>query len=126
MKDTRVEPPESHREVVVLRNVWAEQGETPILEDVSLTVEKGDFLGVIGPNGGGKSTLLKVILGLVKPVRGDVRVWGRPPEDSAHLIGYVPQHSLFDPDFPITVQDVVLMGRLSRPRLLRGNGQREC
>lgn len=115
----RREKPDSRNDVVALDHVWAEQGDVPILEDVSLTVQRGDFLGVIGPNGGGKSTLLRVILGLVEPVRGEIKVLGKKPEDSAHLIGYVPQHSLFDPDFPIAVQDVVLMGRLSRPRLLR-------
>ena len=119
MRTARKQPLDGYYEVVALRNVWVEQGDMPILEDISLTIKKGDFLGVIGPNGGGKSTLLKVILGLVEPVQGEVKVWGKPPEESAHLIGYVPQHSLFDPDFPITVEDVVLMGRLSRHRLLR-------
>jgi len=104
---------------VVLRDVWAEQGEVPILQAISLTVERGDLLGIIGPNGGGKSTLLKVILGLVKPVRGHVAVWGEPPEESSDRIGYVPQRSLFDRDFPITVLEVVRMGLLSRSRLLR-------
>ncbi len=105
--------------VVSLRNVWAQQGDVPILEGVSLTVERGDFLGIIGPNGGGKSTLLKVVLGMVKPVKGEVTVWSKPPDESRHLIGYVPQQSFFDKDFHITVLDVVLMGLLSRSRLLQ-------
>lgn len=113
------------QDAVVLRHVWAEQEELPILEDVSLTVERGDFLGIIGPNGGGKSTLLRVILGLVKPVSGDVTVFGGPPQESSHRVGYVPQRSLFDKDFPITVVDVVRMGLLSRSRMLRPFKQRD-
>ena len=80
------------------------------LRDVSLTVDEGDFLGIIGPNGGGKTTLLKVILGLVKPLMGEVEVLGTSPEKARHRIGYVPQVTDFDRDFPICVHDVVRMG----------------
>ena len=91
-----------------------------ILEDVTLTVREGDFLGVVGPNGSGKTTLLKIILGLIHPSRGTVRVFGQPPEAARHLIGYVPQHADLDASFPISVMDVVLIGRLGKaPRLGR-------
>ena len=91
-----------------------------ILEDVTLTVRKGDFLGVVGPNGSGKTTLLKIILGLIHPLRGKVRVFGQLPERARHLIGYVPQHADLDSSFPISVMDVVLIGRLGKaPRLGR-------
>lgn len=83
----------------------------PVLENVNLTVEKYDFLAMIGPNGGGKTTLLKVILGLLKPWNGRVSVFGRTPEDSTHEMGYVPQ-LIPGKSFPVTVMDVVLMGRL--------------
>jgi zinc transport system ATP-binding protein len=73
-------------------------------------VEKGDFLGIIGPNGGGKTTLFKVILGLVQPSRGRILVMGQPPRKLHSAIGYVPQYNLFDRDFPINVMDTVLMG----------------
>lgn len=89
-----------------------------ILEDVVLTVKEGDFLGVVGPNGSGKSTLLKIILGLIHPLRGRVRVFGQSPERARHLIGYVPQHADLDASFPISVTDVVLIGRLGRAPLL--------
>lgn len=88
----------------------------PVLEDVSLTVDRGDTLAILGPNGGGKTTLLKVILGLLAPDRGRVRVFGEPPSRARGRIGYVPQHVSFDPEFPIRVLDVVLMGRLASRR----------
>jgi len=89
-----------------------------ILEDVSLSVQKGDFLGVVGPNGAGKTTLVKIILGLLKPDRGVVRVLSRSPEEASSLVGYVPQHTHFDRHFPICVEDLVRMGRLHKaPRI---------
>ena len=86
----------------------------PVLEDVTLRVEADDFLGVIGPNGGGKTTLLKLILGLVQPQRGRVRVLGSAPRRVRPQIGYVPQEAWIDLAAPATVLDVVLMGRLGR------------
>jgi len=91
-----------------------------ILEDISLTVKEGDFLGVVGPNGSGKSTLLKIILGLIHPLSGTVRVFGQPPEGARHLTGYVPQHADLDSSFPISVKDVVLIGRLGKAPCLGG------
>lgn len=106
-------------EVVRLTNVWAHYDSEPVLEEVSLTIRHRDFLGIIGPNGGGKTTLLKVILGLMRPTRGEVKVLGDNPVRSRHLVGYVPQHGLFDQDFPISAWDVVLMGRLRRAGLFK-------
>ncbi|NVL89448.1 MAG: ABC transporter ATP-binding protein [Desulfobacterales bacterium] len=91
-----------------------------ILKDITLAVKEGDFLGVVGPNGSGKSTLLKIILGLIHPLRGMVRVFGQPPEHARHLIGYVPQHADLDYSFPISVRDVVLIGRLGKAPCLGG------
>ncbi|MEY6432608.1 ABC transporter ATP-binding protein [Thioalkalicoccus limnaeus] len=91
-------------------------GGEPVLEDVDLTVTAGEFLGLVGPNAGGKSTLLKLILGLLEPQTGRIRVLGRPPRHASTLIGYVPQYPAFARDFPIQVQDVVLMGRLGLGR----------
>ena len=107
------------QEVLRLENVSVSYGEHIVLEDINLTVEEHDFLGIIGPNGGGKSTLLKVILGLVKPYRGVVTVLGDAPEKSRSLIGYVPQTSRYDHDFPVSVRDVVMMGRYGRAGLLK-------
>jgi zinc transport system ATP-binding protein len=87
-----------------------------ILENVNLTVREGDFIAMIGPNGGGKTTLLKLILGLLKPEQGEVRVMGRQPERVSHQIGYVPQDVNINRRFPITALDVVLMGKLAPGR----------
>jgi len=106
-------------ELVRLEDVWAHYDGTPVLEGINLSIEREDFLGIIGPNGGGKTTLLKVILGLITPSYGKVSVLGKPPEKSRNNIGYIPQHNLFDRDFPINVWDVVLMGRYGKVGLLR-------
>jgi zinc transport system ATP-binding protein len=84
----------------------------PVLENVNLSIEQGQFLSIIGPNGGGKTTLLKLILGLLKPDIGEIKVFGKTPEHVRHRVGYIPQFQFYDPQFPVTVVDVVLMGRL--------------
>ena len=112
-------------EVIKLEKVWVRYGELTVLEDVSLTVYRGDFLGIIGPNGGGKTTLLKVILGLIKPSRGKVTVLGGLPESKRGLIGYVPQITQFDRNFPASVLDVVLMGRLGRDKMFKRYDERD-
>jgi len=88
-----------------------------VLEEVFLEVEEGDFLGLIGPNGGGKTTLLKAILGLIKPSRGRVLVFGMKPEAARTRVGYLPQKSLFDQKFPVSSVEVVMMGRYGRKGL---------
>ncbi len=112
-------------EIVRLDDVWVHYDSTPILEGINLSIKSKDFLGIIGPNGGGKTTLLKVILGLIKPGRGRVSVMGQPPERGRKFIGYISQYNLFDHDFPISVFDVVLMGRYGRSGLLRGYGDED-
>ncbi len=84
---------------------------SPVIHNIDLTVPKSDFLAVIGPNGGGKTTLLKVILGLLTPWEGSAVVLGGSPQKTRCEIGYVPQ-LIPEKSFPITVMDVVLMGRL--------------
>ncbi|MDK2957376.1 MAG: zinc transport system ATP-binding protein [Desulfovibrionales bacterium] len=102
--------------VVELSHVgFAYDGE-PVLEDVSLRMGKGEFVAVIGPNGGGKTTLLKIVLGLLTPQTGTVKVFGRPPAEVRRRIGYAPQHSEGPSDFPVSVLDVVLMGFLGTGR----------
>ena len=83
-----------------------------VLKNVDLTVNKGEFLALIGPNGGGKTTLLRILLGLLQPHRGTIKVFGRPPRDISHRIGYVPQDVQLNRNFPVSAIDVVLMGRL--------------
>lgn len=87
-----------------------------VLEKVNLDVYEGDFIAMIGPNGGGKTTLLKLMLGLLKPIQGSVRVLGQTPRQVSHQIGYVPQDVNINRRFPITALDVVLMGKLAPGR----------
>lgn len=87
-----------------------------VLDDVNLVVEENDFLGIIGPNGGGKSTLIKLITGLLKPEKGTIRLYGEPPSAARNVIGYVPQHFNFEANYPISVFDVVKMGRIGKDK----------
>ncbi|MCK4658470.1 MAG: ABC transporter ATP-binding protein [Phycisphaerae bacterium] len=88
----------------------------PVVEHVNLAIPERDFVCVIGPNGGGKTTLLKLVLGLIKPQQGSVEVLGHPAHYACRRIGYMPQHVQLDPQFPVSVMDVVLMGRLGKGR----------
>ena len=98
--------------IVEIRDVaFAYSGES-VLQDVNLDIRQGDFMAVIGPNGGGKTTLLKLMLGILKPDRGTVRIFGTQPREAASRIGYVPQDIHVNRGFPISVQDVVRMGRV--------------
>ncbi|WP_353570217.1 ABC transporter ATP-binding protein [Candidatus Albibeggiatoa sp. nov. BB20] len=101
---------------IQLENVSFAYDAPTILENISLNIETKEFLGIIGPNGGGKSTLLKIILGLLKPTQGHVNIFGKPPAKQRVHIGYVPQFAAFPRHFPISVQETVLMGRLGISR----------
>lgn len=92
-------------------------GEIIVLDQVDLVIHEKDFIGVIGPNGGGKTTLLKAILGLLTPMQGKIEFSPLMTNGKQHLIGYLPQINNIDRKFPITVYDVVRSGLLSRNRL---------
>jgi ABC-type Mn2+/Zn2+ transport system ATPase subunit len=99
---------------VRLEHVTAAYGHRVALADVDLDVRPGSLLAVIGPNGAGKSTLLKLIAGLIEPESGTIEVLGAPPRARAHDVAYVPQAEVVDWDFPVTVGEVVMMGRYAR------------
>lgn len=98
---------------IELKNISAGYNNDFVIENISCNVYDGDFFGIIGPNGGGKSTLLKIILGLLNPTKGNIKIYGKPPKIGRKNIGYVPQYSEYDKHYPISVWDVVLMGRRS-------------
>lgn len=87
---------------------------TEVLHNIELAIPEGSYTVVVGPNGGGKTTLLKLMLGLLHPVYGSVSVLGSSPETARQHVSYVPQSLQFDSQFPVTVGDVVLMGRVNR------------
>jgi len=107
---------DKHSPVIEVRGVTAGYDREVVLEAVDLEIHRGDFLAVIGPNGGGKTTLVKVILGLLKPWSGEVIYH---LERRRGKLGYVPQFSTFDRNFPMRVSEMVLMGKLGERGFFR-------
>jgi zinc transport system ATP-binding protein len=99
--------------VVETKDLFFTYNGSPVLEDVNLTIRENDFVAITGPNGGGKTTLLKLMLGLLQPDRGTIRVLGGQPKKKSRFIGYVPQNVNINSGFPIRVRDIVLMGKLT-------------
>jgi len=104
--------------LIELKNIHAGYNGEIIVKNASFGVRQNDFIGIIGPNGGGKTTLIKVILGLIKPRSGEVKYYYNA-EVSDQLIGYLPQVHIIDKKFPISVKDVVLSGYMNKNRLIR-------
>jgi len=96
---------------VEINHLSVKFNEQLVLKDINFSIEENDFVAIIGPNGGGKSTLLKVILGILPSDAGEVKVFGKEPKKARDLMGYLPQNLDFDHDFPINVFDIVLTGR---------------
>jgi zinc transport system ATP-binding protein len=114
------------RPVIDIRDLaFSFDGRNNVLEEVNVSVAPLDFASVIGPNGGGKTTLLKIILGLLEPDVGTVEVLGTTPVKARPAIGYMPQFATFDPVFPVRVADVVLMGRLGPTRAVGPFGHQD-
>ncbi len=109
-------PIDMEKNVIEISGLWFSYNGHTILHNIDLTVKEKEFMAVIGPNGGGKTTLLKLMLGLLKPDKGTIRILGSHPRKACHQIGYVPQEIGFDKRFPVTVFEVVLMGRLNPSR----------
>lgn len=109
----------NEEEALTIQQLNVNYGRTPVLWDISLTVPRGKLVGILGPNGAGKSTLIKAVLGLVKPLSGRVEFFGRPLKERPASVAYVPQRETVDWDFPITVRELVLMGRYGKLGLFR-------
>ncbi len=104
---------------IEVHNLTVTYNRRPVLWDIDFTLPAGQLIGVIGPNGSGKTTLLKSIMGLVQPSGGYVKIFDRPLGEARARISYVPQRESVDWDFPISVREVVQMGRYRRSNLLR-------
>ncbi|MFA6930564.1 MAG: metal ABC transporter ATP-binding protein [Lentisphaeria bacterium] len=100
--------------VIEVENVCFRYEQQEVLHNINLKIRQRDFAILVGPNGGGKTTLLRLILGLLEPRYGKIRVLGVSPQEARRHVGYVPQSLQFDAAFPATVQDIVLMGRVER------------
>jgi manganese/zinc/iron transport system ATP- binding protein len=109
-------------ELIRLRDVTLGYAGRTILKHVNFAVERGDFLGVMGPNGSGKTTLLKTLLGLIQPQEGRIELGG---DGAAPRFGYVPQRERLDPHFPLNALEVAVMGRFGRLGAMRRPGRRD-
>lgn len=98
--------------IIEIENLSFSYENQEILKDIFLTVEEYDFMAILGPNGGGKTTLLKLITGILKPTKGSIKVFGKSPKKVRKHIGYVPQYLSFDKHFPVSVLEVVMMAHL--------------
>ncbi len=99
-----------------------------VLKDINLSLDEGRFIGIVGPNGGGKTTLLRAILGLIKTASGEILIFGRPPEEvlkTGSMFGYLPQTLKIRQNFPVRVIDVVMMGRYGKIGRLRWPGKQD-
>lgn len=97
----------------------------PVLYGIDVEIPSGSFVGIVGPNGAGKSTLIKAMVGLLPATSGWVKIFGKPYRECCHRVGYVPQRESVDWDFPVSVMDVVLMGRYGRLRVAQRPTQRD-
>ncbi len=105
-----------------INNLTVKLNNREVLTNITMSLDEGRFLGIVGPNGGGKTTFLRVVLGLVKPASGEIRIFGKLPEEilkTGSIFGYLPQTFKVSPDFPVRVIDVVMMGRYGRAGMLR-------
>ena len=107
--------------LITLKNITAGYDNQTVLQNFNLTINEGDFIGIIGPNGGGKTTLLKIILGLLKPFSGEMIY----SVSRQNLFGYLPQNNRFDQRFPINVTEVVLSGLMSEKGLYKSYTRQE-
>ncbi len=110
------------KNIIEVKNISFSYGDVEVLKNITLDIHKGDYISLIGPNGGGKTTLLKIMLGLITPQIGEVKLFGKNINNFKDWskFGYVPQKAInFDPLFPVTVREVVAMGRYGKKGLLK-------
>ncbi len=107
MKNNAAEP------IIAFRGVDFSYNGELVLENISIEIDRNDFVAILGPNGAGKTTLIKLLLGFLKPGKGTISILGQRPAKARKAIGYVPQYSIFDKDYPIHVIDIVKMNTLT-------------
>jgi zinc transport system ATP-binding protein len=98
-------------EILKIEDLWFYYNQKIVLQGVNLSLREKDFLGIIGPNGGGKTTLLKLMLGLLQPYQGRILIYAEPPQSARRFVSYLAQKPAFEPGFPITVFETALMGK---------------
>ena len=111
--------------MIEVKNLYFKYDKEWVLEDITFDVKENEFMAIIGPNGGGKTTLLKLLLGFLTPTKGEIKILSKPPRENRVLIGYVPQHTNFSLDLPITVFDIVLQGRLKKGKFFYNQEDKE-
>ncbi len=110
---------------LAVKDLYFSYHDTPVLENISLSIEKGDYVAIIGPNGGGKTTFVKLLLGLREPTSGSIMIEGLTPKKARQKIGYLPQYINFNMDMPINVLDIVLQGRMKKNKLFFNKEDKE-
>ncbi len=102
---------------IKIESVNFKYGNSLVLEDINLEIDRGEYVAIIGPNGGGKTTFVKLLLGILSPSSGTIKIFEKSTKEARDKIGYLPQHINFNMDMPIRVLDIVLQGRLSPHKL---------
>ena len=110
---------------IEVKNLSFSYHDNTILDAITLTINKGDYVAIIGPNGGGKTTFVKLLLGLREPTDGTIMIEDKSPKKARHTIGYLPQYVNFNMDMPINVMDIVLQGRMQKNKLFYTKEDRE-
>ena len=109
------------KEIIKLDNISFSYNKDEFLKNINFSIYENDFVGIVGPNGGGKTTLLKLILGLLEPKKGKIYVFGKSPKNARYKIGYLSQFKNIDFDFPVTAEEIVLLSRIGNKVFKRYN-----